>query len=481
MVSEPGPGATVLSLSPEAEAVGVQPGSTLASARALCAALRSRVSAPAGERAARDALVDVALSVSPRVREADPLPGLAAREAAVCLDASGVRTLFRSEAGTASVLGERARHAGLPAAVGVASSQGLAHLAARACILEHGPGAASVVAAGEEERFLSPLPVDTIHPSDALSSLCTRFGIRRLGDLLALPSRTLATRLGTEALQRVRALRGEEREPALRAPTARRVEEAIDCEAPLDRVEACLFVFRGLLSRLLERLILRGFACPALSIEMRLEGGGREARELSLAAPTTDLRVLLRRVRAALEGAPPSAAIERVSVATEGVTPRRDQLDLFRAPSPPPAEVDALLAELESLCGPGRVGTPAVADDHRPGRFAMTPFVARDADTDSTSRGTPERPALPMGLRNVRPPIPARVRLQAGRPSTIESALCSGAVLHCAGPWRTTGSWWSQQERFAFDHFDVATDAGLLLRLRYDHLGRSWQIDAVYD
>ena len=109
----------------------------------------------------------------------------------------------------------------------------------------------------------------------------------------------------------------------------------------------------------------------------------------------------------------------------------------------------------------------------------MTPFVARDADAPPSP--CPERAALPLGLRNVRPPIPARVRMRAGRPCAVESALCSGAILHCAGPWRTTGSWWSPQERFAFDHFDVATDAGLLLRLRYDHLGRSWQIDAVYD
>ena len=78
-------------ISPEAQALGVQPGATLASARALCAALRSRVSAPAGERAARDALLDVALSVSPRVREIDPLSGLAALETLLNVDASEQR------------------------------------------------------------------------------------------------------------------------------------------------------------------------------------------------------------------------------------------------------------------------------------------------------------------------------------------------------------------------------------------------------
>ncbi len=482
VVSDPSPGAAVLSLTPEASARGIAPGCTLSSARALCAGLRSQVSSLVAERAARDALRDVALSTSPRVRDAEPLSGLAAREAAVFLDASGVRSLFRSEAGLAAALAERARRTGLPASIGIGSSQGLAHLAARAAALDAGAGAVSIVAAGGEARFLASLAVDTVHPSDGLSALLTRFGIHRLGALLALPRRALATRLGPEAVQLVRTLRGEGREPALRAPAVRRLEEAIDCEAPLDRVEACLFVFRGLISRLLERLILRGFACPSLSIVMRLEGGGHEHRELSLAAPTTDLRVLLRRIRVALESAPPSAAIEHLSVATQGVNPRRDQLDLFRPASPAPAAIDALLAELESLCGEGRVGCPAAANDHRPGRFEITPFAMRDADgRDPAQRGTREQEWLPLSIRTMRPPLPARVRLRSGLPCAVESALGSSEIVRCAGPWRTTGSWWSRRERFAFDHFDVATDAGLLLRLRYDHLGRCWQIDGVYD
>ena len=48
-------------------------------------------------------------------------------------------------------------------------------------------------------------------------------------------------------------------------------------------------------------------------------------------------------------------------------------------------------------------------------------------------------------------------------------------------PWRTTGGWWSREERFAFDHFDVQTSDGLVVRLRLDLITGCWQIDAVYD
>jgi hypothetical protein len=54
-------------------------------------------------------------------------------------------------------------------------------------------------------------------------------------------------------------------------------------------------------------------------------------------------------------------------------------------------------------------------------------------------------------------------------------------VTDAAGPWRTTGAWWSEEERFAFDHFDVWTSDGTVCRLRLDRVERRWEIDAVYD
>ena len=54
-------------------------------------------------------------------------------------------------------------------------------------------------------------------------------------------------------------------------------------------------------------------------------------------------------------------------------------------------------------------------------------------------------------------------------------------MVRLAGPWRTTGGWWSPEGRFAFDHFDVQTSDGSAVRLRLDHVRRAWQIDAIYD
>lgn len=478
VTSERGARALVLDASPPALRAGARVGGSLAQARAVCAELRVRLASPALERNARQALLDVALSGSPRAELAPPRSGPRAREASVFLDASGTHALFGSERGLATALVSRAQALGFAAVAAVASSRSSARIFARRLAATEGPGSALAVPPAEERAHLAPLPIDLLEPSDALADLLTRFGIRHLGALLALPRSTLRSRLGPEAWAWVEALCGTGGELPPPVPRDRRLVEEQELEAPIDRLEPLAFVLRGMLDRLLERLSVRSLACPELELSLGLAGGGRDERRLALAAPTLDPRVLLRRLRVALEAAPPRQAVERVTLSTSGSPVQGDQLDLFRPPGPAPAQLDALVAELEALCGPGRVGAPTVPDTHHPEAFALRPF---EPGKISDNEGVGPRSQAPLALRALRPPLPARVRTQAGRPAHVRSPLANGEVMRCAGPWRVSGAWWSAQERFAFEHFDVLTQDGFLFRLRFDRLRRVWELDGVYD
>jgi protein ImuB len=478
IASGPGPRAEIVAVSPEAARAGVRPLETVVHARAACAALELRVLSSALEQAARAALLDAALSTSPRAEPAPPGAGAYAAEAAVFVDARGVAALFRSEAGFAATLGERARRLGLPACVALASSRGVARIAARLAARQ---GSASgeevmVIAPGGDAAFLAPLPLDLLNPDDGLADALSRFGLRRVADLLRLPERALAARLGPGVFGLLALARGEDRAPPPPVPPELRLEEASDLEAPLERLVPLGFVLRGLVARLAERLACRGLAFGDLELALGLTGGGRDARRVGLAAPTLDERIVLRLVLLALEAAPPRAAIERVALASVGRTLRGDQLDFFRPAGPAPAALARTLAELAALVGPSRVGSPAVADDHRPDACCLQPFRLP----------RPREPLVPpargrLAVRALRPPLPAHVRTAGGRPSWLESALANGRVERVSGPWRTSGRWWSEAERFAFDHFDVATADGWVVRLRLDLLARRWEIDAVYD
>jgi len=484
LLSGPGPRGEVVGASPEATRLGVRRGSSPAHARAVCAGLRVRVLSPALEQAARDALLDAALGCAPRAVLAPRAGGAFTGEAAVLLDASGVAALYRSEAGFCGALVARAGALGLPGCVALASSRCVAHLAARRLAsTATGPGEVCVLPAGCERDWLAPLPIDLLDPGDALAETLTRLGVRTLRDLLRLPRRALGARLGPPVLRLIALARGEEPELPLPAPGPARLLEASELEFALTQLEPLGFVLQGLLSRLLARLEARRLACGELGLVLSLEGGGRDARRIGPAAPTLDLRVLVRLLCASLEARPPAAAVVAVSLETEGRAPAVDQLDLFRPAGPAPAALGRTLAELAALCGRERIGAPEVVDDHRPDAFAQVPFRAA-ASAPPAQRAQPgpgEPPESALAVRALRPPAAAAVRTRNGRPEWIQSAVANGRVVQLAGPWRTTGGWWSREQRFAYDYFDVQTSDGSVARLRFDHLTQRWQIDGIYD
>jgi protein ImuB len=573
IASAPGPRGEVIACSPEAARAGVRVGSGVVHARAACAQLVVRVLSPARERAAREALLDAALACAPRAELAPPGAGFHAAEAAVFVDARGVASLYRSEAGFASALAARAEKLGLPAHVAVANTRGTALIAARllaanamreersgAPIQQPTPddetrarwerqaagakagtspmrnaarsepesaeaseaqGKESTKAAllvSDDQAFLAPLSLDLLPSDDLLADALSRFGLRRVGDLLRVPERALVNRLGPALLPLLALARGEDVAAPPRAPDAALFEEGSDLEAPVAQLEPLLFVLRGLLARLADRLASRGLAFGEIGLALALDGGGRDERSLGLAAPTRDVRVLLRIAALALEATPPRAAVLAISVTTRGAERRGDQLDFFAPAGPAPGALSRTLAELAALCGPERVGAPALANAHRPDAFALTPFVLVRGERKARGASSAERqrPALRAGrappepnahasiesaatsqrseprtganlvaphapaVRALRPPLAASVRSARGAPQWVQSALANGEVLRCAGPWRTTGQWWSE-ERYAFDHYDVATDDGAVFRLRRDLLHERWEIDGVFD
>ena len=494
----PGPRAEILSASREAAQAGVQLGQSLNQARAVRPGLEVRVASPVLERAARAAMLDVALSLSPRAETVARSGGLFLAEGAVLLDASGISALHGSESRFASVLHARAERAGLHGFVALASSRGLARLAARQLASHarfarhaHEVETTRILSPNKELAFLAPLSIDLLDPDDETADALSRFGIHRIQDLLGLSRRDLAARVGPQILELVARARGEELEPPLETPRSLALEEGIDLETALENLEPLSFVLRGLVSRLTERLALRALGCGELRASLRFEGGGHDERRIALASPSQDERVLLRLLRQALESKPPTAAIDGVTLVCEGVRLRREQLDLFRPRGPDPNQLDQTLAELGSICGPARVGSPQLVDDHRPDVFALRPFSGRVAGTGGgdgvsslTQKGRIEngsRVATRLTLRAVRPPAPASVRVEGGRPVALRSAVSQGEVVEIAGPWRTTGQWWSETGHFAVDHYDVQMSDGNVLRLCFDWKQNQWQVDGLYD
>jgi protein ImuB len=153
------------------------------------------------------------------------------------------------------------------------------------------------------------------------------------------------------------------------------------------------------------------------------------------------------------------------------VKPQAAQGGLFVLAAPEPVKLELTLARIKSIVGEGRAGTPELLDTHRPGAFRMADF----------GRARPqERPLLKvrLALRVFRPPRAARVVLASGQPSFISADGIRGKVLELAGPWRTSGDWWTT-DPWSRDDWDIALSDGALYRVYCDPGG--WFVGGSYD
>lgn len=162
------------------------------------------------------------------------------------------------------------------------------------------PGQAFVVSAGKEEGFLAPLPLSLL-PLTAdryaeLEGQLNGLGVRRLGELAALPGGAVAERLGREGRQAWALARGgasvrvRGRRPPAELAEALEFPEAVGNELTLRRA------FGSLLDRLLARPERAGRPFRKVALSARLVGGGSWRRTVTLRDPTAERP----RLRAAL-------------------------------------------------------------------------------------------------------------------------------------------------------------------------------------
>jgi protein ImuB len=416
--------------------------------------------------ASPEALAQLGRAFTPRVEVRSPT--------LVLLDLSGFGRTFEGPEALGRALLEAARERQLEVSVA------LAYTRTAVCMLARARPGLTLVPAGGEAAALAPLPLELLDVEEDLLALFHRWGLRRLGDLAALPPRGLAERLGPEGPRLRRRARGEDEEPLVPSPPAESFHSRLELDWAVDGLEPLAF----LLSRLLEPLVLalhaRGRKAQALTLELTLADGRPHRRTLRVASPTGDARTWRTLLLLDLEARPPGDAVTALAVTAEPTPAREVQFSLLDPAQPSPERLAETMARLAALTAAGRCGAASLLDSHRPGAFVLRTFAPGPFLPPKLAPGAaPTPPPSPRAaLRAFRPPLRAEVSLARGAPTFVSAPGLRGTVADRAGPWRASGDWWDAA--WAREEWDVLV-GGRLLRLVRDRLNEEWIIDGEID
>jgi protein ImuB len=451
----------------------------------------------APEGTSSETLVAVAREFTPRLRTFG-----AARE--LVLDLAGLTRLFDSTREMAEQLRRSAADRGLRVRVAVAGTQTAARL-----LVRHRAGI-TVIEPGDEAAVLAPLSIATLadlYSHDPAGSnppspdgsgaagdpnvvaTLSRWGVRTLGALAALPAGELAARLGQRGVGWQRAARGEDPGPLVPSVQEERFEQGLDLEWPIEELEPLSFVLGRLLEPLSAHLERRDRGAAVLHVRLHLITREVYERSLQLPFPMREARTLRTLILLDLESHPPPAAIDRVVVAVDPTPGRIVQCSLLARPLPTVERVSTLMARLHALMGETRCGSPSTVDSWAPGAYAMKAFMPADLCTSVSPSSVEEQASdvIALALRRFRLPVVARVRVEEGRPVRVftdRRELPGGRVDACAGPWRTSGGWWCVEVRRGYwdrEEWDVTLADGGTYRIFRDRRDEKWFIEGQID
>lgn len=463
----------VVSLCERARAMGIEHGMSKVQAEASGAVvLRPRQVEE--EKAAFSFLVEVLERFSPRVEAiASPWNGYAEAHrlaAVLLLDSSGTGTLFGTAESYAQRLYRELRAAGFPAGIGTAPNAEAALTLARS--------SRKVVCADRDSvrGKLARLPA-TLLPCEAKTlAVLSRWGIRTLGELAALPETALVSRLG-QAGRRLQLLaRGEAERLLVPREPAFTLSETTAFDSPVELLDSLLFVVSPMLEVLLRKAGRRAYALRSFRLTLQLERGSPHSVQVRPATPTQNREVLLKLLNLELQADPPKVGILSVTLEAEPAQPQTAQRGLFQAQFPEPDKLELLLARLRSIAGEDNVGSPELQNSHRADAFVIAPF--RPSQQGSSGR---EARLSRLALRVFRPPQPVRVACRGEEPRTLFWQGSCFAIASCAGPWHSSGSWWNSHS-WNDDLWDVVTrELVQTLQLRQEHASKTWFVVGLYD
>lgn len=460
-------GSDVHDLNQAARTAGVRRGARVVDMRAICPALHVVPAEPEGDAVALSRLMFWA-------RRWGPFSAVDGDDGLV-IDTTGVAHLFGAEDALLLDMETRLARAGLTARAALAPTWGAAWGLARYGADRH---------VCHDLADLHPLPVAALRLSAETLLLLRRLGLRRIGDLAAIPRLSLMRRFGRapawdNPLTRLDQAMGRLAEP-LAAPDpppdflaeARLAEPAFD---PADWLP-------GLIGDLTVRMAAHDRGCRRLCLSVfRVDGERRDIR-VATAAPSREVAHLLQLFAGRLDHLDPGYGFDLIRLEAEATEPLpAAQVGLDGHPDTA-LHLSRLIDRLSARFGVDAIFRPIPQESHVPERAEAR---AEPLRCDPPPPARPDRP-----VRLLEPPEEVRVlyAVPDGPPALFVWRRQQISVARHAGPERIAPEWWHDNPGTRLrDYFRIEDATGRRLWLYREGLagdGRGglprWFIHGVF-
>ena len=318
---------------------------------------------------------------------------------------------------------------------------------------------------------LAQLNISSLPMEQEMWEVLESWGIHTLAQLAELPETGIAERFGPAGVHLQRLARGATSRPLKIFKPEITYEDRITLDHPVTLLEPLLFLIARILNDQCDKLLSHAMSANEITIRLELDDKTEHIRTLRLPVPMRESKSLLKLLQMDLEAHPPQAATLALSVTIKPVHPRTIQAGIFLPITPAPDKLELTLARIRAIVGESNVGTPQLLNTNHPHPFQLV--------THQQPATSNQQPTTRQAFRYFRPPLPARIDLNNHRPTHITASNITGKILTAAGPWRTTGNWWTNTP-WNRDEWDITLSNSTLYRI-YREPTDHWYIEGTYD
>ena len=273
---------------------------------------------------------------------------------------------------------------------------------------------------------LAAVPLTALELAPSLARRIEGCGLRRFGDVLALPRAALGARLGKAFVTDLARALGEVPDPQAGFVFPEHFEQGLELPAPVAAAPVLLFAAHRLIAALSGWLAVRNGAVREVECLIDHGHGVTTAVPLAFSAPVHQAERIERVLKERLDALSLSSPALALRLNARDAAPREHRSQaLFDGGGQRHEALAELMDRLVARLGPQAVQGLACHADHRPER-ASRPVSGKPA---SALQATPPRP-----LWLVDPP--EALREIHGRPQR------GGALALAAGPERIESGWW---------------------------------------